>query len=98
MHDDLATAPATELAGAIRAKEIASRELLDLYLDRIDRLDGPVNAVVTLDADRARDAATAADDALARGEVAGPLHGLPITVKDAVETAGVRSTGGAVEL
>jgi amidase len=94
-----ATSNAVELAAAIRAKEISSRELLDLYLDRIARLDrGNVNAVVTLDAERAQQGAAAADDALARGDALGPLHGLPITIKDAIETEGIRSTGGAVEL
>lgn len=93
-----ATDSATELAAAIRRREVGSVELLDLYLDRIDRLDGAIGAVVTLDVDRARAACAAADDALARGDDVGPLHGLPITVKDAIETAGIRSTGGAVEL
>ena len=94
----LATDSATELAAAIRRREVGSVELLDLYLDRIDHLGGDVNAVVTLDVDRARAACAAADAALARGDDVGPLHGLPITVKDAIETAGIRSTGGAVEL
>ena len=90
--------PATRLADAIRARRISSVELLDLYLERIDRLGDKVNAVVTLDPERARAAARAADAATARGEAAGALHGLPITVKDAIATAGIRSTGGAVEL
>ena len=94
----LATDSATELAAAVRRGEVSSVELLDLYLERIDHLGGDINAVVTLDADRARAACTAADAALARGDEVGPLHGLPITVKDAIETAGIRSTGGAVEL
>jgi amidase len=98
IDDAIATRPATQLAAGIRAKDFSSRELLELYLDRIDRLDGPVNAVVTLDAERARDAADRADAALARGDAAGPLHGLPITIKDAIETEGIRSTGGATEL
>lgn len=98
VDDSTATASATELAAGIRDKEWSSRELLDLYLDRVDRLDGPVNAVVTLDADRARTAADAADAALARGDRVGPLHGLPVTIKDAIETEGIRSTGGAREL
>src|SRR4051795_3794675 len=98
VDDSLATRSASELAAGIRAKEWSSRELLELYLDRIDRLDGPVNAVVTLDTDRARIAADAADAALARGDAVRPLHGLPITIKDAIETEGIRSTGGAVEL
>ena len=94
-----ATSSAVELTAALRSKEISARELLDLYLERIDRLDRDgVNAVVTLDVDRARAAASAADEALARGDAVGPLHGLPITIKDAIETEGIRSTGGAVEL
>ena len=96
--DDLAFRTATELAAAVAAKEVSSRELLDLYLSRVDQLDDSVHAVVTLDADRARAAATAADEATARGESTGPLHGLPITIKDAIETEGIRSTGGAIEL
>jgi amidase len=95
---ELATATATELAAAIRSKELSSRELLATYLDRIERLNGPVNAVVTLAVERAQAEATAADEATARGDELGPLHGLPITVKDAIETAGIRSTGGAIEL
>jgi amidase len=98
VSDEASTWAAVRLAQAIRHKEISSRELLDVYLDRIDRLDGPVKAVVTLDADRARVAATAADEATSRGEARGVLHGLPVTIKDAIETAGLRSTGGAVEL
>jgi amidase len=93
-----ATASATELAAAIRKRTFSSVELLEAYLDRIDRLDRDVNAVVTLDDDRARDRCRAADAALVRGAEVGPLHGLPITIKDAIETAGIRSTGGAVEL
>ncbi len=97
--DPLATA--TELAAAIRRKELGSRELLDSYLDRIARLDLDVHAVVTLDVDRAEAAADEADRATAAGTVdhaARPLHGLPITIKDAIATAGIRSTGGAIEL
>jgi amidase len=96
--DDIAMWSATRQAQAVRAREISSRELLELYLERIDRLGEKVNAVVTLDVDRARAAARAADDLTAVGAAAGVLHGLPITVKDAIATAGLRSTGGAVEL
>jgi amidase len=98
VDDSIATRSASELAAGIHDKEFSSRELLDLYLDRVDRLDGPVNSVVTLDAERARTAADAADAALARGDAVGPLHGLPVTIKDAIETEGIRSTGGAREL
>jgi amidase len=98
VDDSVATLPAVELAAGIRSRKFTSRELLELYLDRVDRLNPPINAVVTLDADRARTAADAADAALARGDDVGPLHGLPVTIKDAIETEGIRSTGGAVEL
>ena len=98
MDDALATQDAGALAAAIARKEVGSRELLDLYLDRIERLNPPLNAVVTLDVERARAAAAAADEMTSRGESAGPLHGLPITIKDAIEVEGVRSTGGATEL
>ena len=98
MDSTIATWTASRLAAGIAAKDLGSRELLDLYLDRVDRLNPGLNAVVTLDADRARAAADAADAATARGESRGPLHGLPITIKDAIEVEGVRSTGGAVEL
>jgi len=96
--DDVLTWTATRLAEAVRHREIASRELLSLALDRIERINPKLNAVVTLDVERAAAQAAAADDVTAHGESTGPLHGLPITVKDALETAGLRSTGGATEL
>jgi amidase len=96
--DELAFRTAGEQAAAIAKKEVSSRELLDLFATRAEKLDESVHAVVTLDLDRARAAASAADEATARGESFGPLHGLPITIKDAIETEGIRSTGGAIEL
>ncbi len=93
IDDQLATSTATALAAAIRTGDVSSRELLELYLDRIERLDRDVHSVVTLDAERARAAADAADDARARGDDLGLLHGLPVTIKDAIETEGIRSTG-----
>jgi amidase len=93
-----ATSSAGELAEAIRQRQISSRELLDLYLDRIDRLNPTINAVVTLDAERAVAAAARADQATASGEDLGPLHGLPTTIKDAIATEGIRSTGGSTQL
>lgn len=96
--DGLGLQTACELLGALDRRELSSTELLQLYLDRIAALNPAVNAVVTLDEERARQAAAAADAARAAGAPIGPLHGLPMTVKDAIETAGIRSTGGAVEL
>ena len=98
LDDAWSTKPATDLAAAIRAKEIKSRELLELYLARIERLNGGINAVVTIAAERALAEADAADARTARGAELPPLHGLPTTIKDAIETEGIRSTGGAVEL
>ena len=90
--------PAVRQAEAIRQGEFSSRELLELYVDRLERINPELNAVVTVDLEGAREAVDAADRMLAEGNVAGPLHGLPITIKDALETAGIRSTGGATEL
>jgi amidase len=96
--DDVLTWPATQLAEAIRQRQVSSRELLAAALGRVDRINPRLNAVVTLDVERAQSEAAAADAATARGEPAGPLHGLPTTIKDALETEGMRSTGGATEL
>jgi amidase len=93
--DDLAFRGAAELVESIRNHKISSRELLDHYLARVEKLNPQLNAIVTLDTDRARKRADAADAALAHGENWGPLHGLPITVKDTIETAGIRTTAGA---
>ena len=92
-----AGASAVESLAAIRRKTVGSLELLDAYLDRIDGVGRAVNAVVTLDVERARTRAAEADRATARGESWGPLHGLPITVKDCLGTAGLRTTAGAPE-
>ncbi len=96
--EGLALRPASELVVALRNREVSSRELLDVYLERIERLNGDLTAVVTIDAERARQQADAADRATMRGEADGALHGLPITVKDSIETAGIRTTAGATEL
>ena len=93
--DDVCFRPATELAAMLRAREISARELLDAHLDRIERVNPGLNAVVTLDAEGARAAADAADAALASGEAVGPLHGLPVAHKDTHATGGMRTTWGS---
>jgi amidase len=98
LEDSWVTKAATNPAAAIRDREIKSRELLELYLARIDRLNPALNAVVTVAAGSALAAADEADARAASGAELPPLHGLPITIKDAIETAGIRSTGGAIEL
>jgi amidase len=97
-NDELAFLPAVELLTLLDQGELSSRELLDAYLDRVDRLNKSVNAIVTLDAERAHQRATEADEARAHGESWGPLHGLPVTVKDVFETDGLRTTAGSPEL
>jgi len=89
---------ASEQAAAIREGRLGSEELLDLFLARIASVDMKVNAVCTLAVEPARERCRAADAAIARGESWGPLHGLPVTIKDAIATAGIRSTGGATAL
>jgi amidase len=85
---------AVELAAAIRARRLPAQELVEVYLSRIERHNPKLNAVCTLDAGGARKRAREADQALARGELWGALHGVPMTIKDALETAGLRTTGG----
>lgn len=88
----------TQLLAALDDRKLSSRELLDHLLARIERRNTALNAVVTLDAERARARADAADAARARGERWGPLHGLPMTVKDVFETEGLRTTSGSPDL
>ncbi|POX42525.1 amidase [Streptomyces sp. Ru73] len=92
-------APAHEQLTALRRGTVTSRALLEQYLRHISRANTGLNAVVTLDADRARAAADEADRHLAAtGRPLGALHGLPMTVKDALETAGMRTTSGSPDL
>ena len=95
---EYAYSSAIAIAEKIRQGEASSREVVDYFLARVERLDKPINSVVTLDAERARKDADAADAARARGEIGGPLHGVPMTVKDSFQTAGMRTTSGAPEL
>lgn len=85
---------ASELGRMLRAREIGSAELTEHFISRIEKLNPRINAVVATDFDGARAAAKDADEALAKGEDKGPLHGLPFTIKDAYEVKGMVSTGG----
>lgn len=93
-----ATSSLIDIIAALVARDVSARELLDHHLERIERLDGPINSVITIETDRARSEASAVDDARSAGRPVGPLAGVPVTIKDAIATAGIRSTGGAVEL
>jgi amidase len=84
----------TQLAGAIRAGQVSARDVLGGHLAQIATHNPALNAVITLDAERAHERAREADEAAARGENWGPLHGVPFTLKDAHATAGIRTTTG----
>jgi amidase len=86
---------ARSMAAAVQAREISARELLELHLARIAAVNGDVNAIVSLDPERAREAAVAADERLASGAPVGPLHGLPFAFKDTHAVAGWRTTYGS---
>ena len=92
--EDLCYAPAHLLHEKIVTKEISAREVVDAYLERIDRLNPKINAYVYLDAEGARRQADEADRALGRGDRPGPLHGLPICIKDLDAVAGMPQTMG----
>src|SRR5262245_47651398 len=95
---EFAYVTAIALAQKIRQREVSSREVLDHLLARIATLDTRINSVVTTDAERARAEADEADATLARGAIRGPLHGVPMTIKDSFQTQGMRTTSGAPEL
>ena len=92
--EDLIYASVTGLVQAIQAKEVSSVEVVQAYLERIEAVNPKLNAVVQLVAEPALGDARLADAALARGEVKGPLHGVPMTIKDSFETAGIVTTAG----
>ena len=91
---DLAFAPAWKVRDMVASKEVSPRELVDLFLDRIDSLDPKLNSYLTVTADLARETAAEAEAAVARGDDLGPLHGVPISIKDLEFSKGIRSTMG----
>ena len=93
---DLCFLPATELARAIRARELSPLEVTDAVLARIERLDPRLGAYVTVTAEQARADARAAEAALTRGEPLGPLHGVPASIKDLINVHGVPTTRGSL--
>jgi len=92
---DICQLTAVEMAKLIRVKELSAREVLAAHLDRIDRLNPTVNAIVTRVVEQAVKCAAAADEAQARGDAIGPLHGLPVAHKDLQLTKGIRTTFGS---
>lgn len=87
--------PAAALAGAVRRKEVSPREIIDHLLSRVERINPKVNAFCTVAPEKAREAARRAEAQIMRGEEIGPLHGVPVSVKDLTLTAGMRTTFGS---
>src|ERR687885_701115 len=87
--------PLEAIARAMRERQFSSRELVEAHLRRIEQVNSGLNAVITLAPD-ALELAREADEKLAHGEEVGPLHGLPLTVKDTIETAGLRTSSGSL--
>ena len=97
MPDDaLAFASAYEVRRLLDSRQVSSMELTELFLRRIENLDPKLNAYLTVTADLAMDQARIADEATARGESLGALHGIPISIKDLESTKGVRTTFGSL--
>lgn len=87
---------ATKIAQSIREKKVTSLEVVRAHLAQIEKVNSKLNAVVQLSAERALAEAREADALLAKGRIKGPLHGVPMTIKDSFDTAGVVSTGGTL--
>jgi amidase len=92
--ENLAFAPALSLASKIRHKDISARELLEFYLQRVEQYNPRLNAIIFRQDEKARQRADTADAVLARGEVWGPLHGVPMTIKESFDWIGSPSTLG----
>ena len=96
--DELIYASTGALARAIRSREVSSAEVVEAHLRRIDAVNPALNAVVQLRGDQALDEARRSDETVARKTDIGPLHGVPITIKDSIDTAGCVTTGGTMGL
>ncbi len=94
MDDALAFASATTLAALVREKKASAVELLEFFLARVEKFNPRVNAIIGLQADVARKAAAERDALTAKGQSLGPLHGVPMTVKESFDVAGMPSTWG----
>jgi amidase len=94
MSSEVIYLSACDLADRIRREEFSSVEVVTTYLKEIERVNPKLNAVVQLSRDSALKRARDADEALGRGEIWGPLHGVPVTIKDGWETEGIISSGG----
>ncbi len=94
---DLTYAPATAIAEAVRRKQVSVREVVEAHVQRIEFVNPKLNAIAQLVAETALQEAAKADEAIVRGDPLGPLHGVPFTVKDWIETNGVICAAGSIE-
>src|SRR5262249_45147123 len=94
LMDKLHWKSAADIAHLIRGKKLSASEVLEHFLARVDRFNSKLNAIVWQDRERARKRANAADAALAKGEIWGPLHGVPMTIKESYNVAGSPTTWG----
>ena len=96
VDEKLAFASAAEQRELVATKQVSPVELTEMYFNRIERLDSQLNCYLTLARDEAMEAARAAEQAVVRGDDLGPLHGVPISIKDLELSKGIRSTGGSL--
>jgi aspartyl-tRNA(Asn)/glutamyl-tRNA(Gln) amidotransferase subunit A len=93
--EDICELNLTDLSKLLAARELSSSEIVGAALKRLERLETKLNAFITVLREQALAKAKNADEEIARGNYRGPLHGVPVTIKDMFETAGVRTTGGS---
>ena len=96
MHDEIAWMPATEMAAAIRSKKLSPVEVTRTLLDRIDALNPAINAYCLVTPEMAMAAAAEAEAAVMRGDALGPLHGVPVSIKDLFDVKGLPTTKGSL--
>jgi len=95
LSEELAYASIAELGARLRRREITSEQIVSQSIERTRRLDPKLNSYITFTPEAALTQARAADEAMRRGQFLGPLHGIPVSIKDHIATAGVRTTAGA---
>jgi Asp-tRNA(Asn)/Glu-tRNA(Gln) amidotransferase A subunit family amidase len=96
--DAVAAMSLAEASAKLRAKQVRSIDLTRACLERIQRLDGEINAFITVTADSAMEQARASDEEIVRGDLRGPLHGIPIALKDLIDVAGEKTTAASAQL
>ena len=96
MDESLAFASIGELGNMLRRRDISPVELTEFFFERIEQFNPTVNAYIALSHERARAQAQAAESLMARGHFLGPLHGIPLALKDLIDVEGMSTTGGSI--